>query len=138
MIGAFKQGEALEGIVRSYRTLRLADVYAVISRCLANLTPFDGYLRRCDEQAEVVRRRIKASQRPGANKEELLARRQGKGINPVNSFLVDRNFILAQQVPRPMTSVESTKSNAHDSVDGARIRPAATRPSPQSVPSSIR
>ena len=32
VLNAFKRGESAEGIVRSYRTLRLAHVYAIISR----------------------------------------------------------------------------------------------------------
>ncbi len=82
VIGAFKRGEAPEGIVRSYRTLRLADVYAVISRYLANPAPFEDYLRQCDEQAEAVRRKIESSQRPGPSKEELVARARAKGLIP--------------------------------------------------------
>ena len=39
VIGAFQRGETPEGIVRSYRTLHLADVYAVISRYLAGPHP---------------------------------------------------------------------------------------------------
>jgi uncharacterized protein (DUF433 family) len=82
VLGAFKRGEAPEGIVRSYRTLRLADVYAVISRYLANPAPFDEYLRQCDAQAEAARRTIEASQRPGPTREELLARARAKGLSP--------------------------------------------------------
>ena len=91
VIGAFKRGETPEGIVRSYRTLQLADVYAVISRYLANPAPFEDYLRQCDEQAEAVRSEIEASQRPGPSKDELVAA-PGQGIDPVISFLVDQNF----------------------------------------------
>ena len=42
VLRAFKRGESPEAIVRSYRTLRLADVYAVISRYLANPASYDG------------------------------------------------------------------------------------------------
>jgi uncharacterized protein (DUF433 family) len=80
VIGAFKRGDTPEGIARSYRTLHLADVYAVISRYLANPAPFDDYLRQCDEQAEAVRREIETSQPPGVSKEELLARARAKGL----------------------------------------------------------
>jgi uncharacterized protein (DUF433 family) len=80
VLRAFQRGESPEGIVRSYRTLHLADVYAVISRYLANPAPFDDYLRQCDEQAEAVRRKIEASQRPGPSKDELLARARAKGL----------------------------------------------------------
>jgi uncharacterized protein (DUF433 family) len=72
VIRAFKRGEAPEGIVRSYRSLQLSDVYAVISRYLANPAPFEDYLRQCDEQAGAVRCKIEASQRPGPSKEELI------------------------------------------------------------------
>ncbi len=82
VIGAFKRGESPEAIVRAYRTLRLADVYAVISRYLASPAPFDEYLRQSHEQAEALRRTIEASQRPGPTGEELLARAKAKGLVP--------------------------------------------------------
>ena len=82
VIGAFNRGESPEAIVRSYRSLRLADVYAVVSRYLANPAPFDQYLRQSDEQAEATRRTIEASQAPGPTREELLARAKAKGLLP--------------------------------------------------------
>jgi hypothetical protein len=81
VIRAFQRGESPEGIVRSYRTLKLADVYAVISRYLADPAPFDDYLRQCDEQAEAVSREIEAAQSPGVSKGELLARAAAKGLS---------------------------------------------------------
>jgi uncharacterized protein (DUF433 family) len=75
VLKAFQRGESPEGIVRSYRTLKLADVYSVISRYLANPAPFDEYLRRCDAEAEVVRHQVEAAgMTGGVSKEELLAR----------------------------------------------------------------
>src|SRR5207244_1677045 len=62
VIRAHQRGENPEGIVRSFRTLHLADVYAVITRYLANPAPFDDYLRQCDQQGELVRRDIEANQ----------------------------------------------------------------------------
>ena len=82
VISAFKRGDAPEGIVRSYRTLHLADVYAVISRYLANPAPFEAYLGQCDEQAEAIRREIETSQRPGPSRDELVARARAKGLIP--------------------------------------------------------
>jgi len=82
VLGAFQRGESPEGIVRSYRTLQLADVYAVIGRYLANPAPFNDYLRRCDEQAEAVRRKIEAAQGPGVSKDELMSRARAKGLIP--------------------------------------------------------
>jgi uncharacterized protein (DUF433 family) len=83
VLDAFKRGQSPEAIVRSYRTLRLADVYAVISRYLANPVSFDEYLRRCDEEAEAVRRKLEAAgMTRGVSKEELLARARAKGLIP--------------------------------------------------------
>ena len=82
VISAFKHGESPEGIARSYRSLRLADIYAVISRYLANPAPFDEYLRQCDERGDAIRGTIEASQRTGPTKDELLARARAKGLIP--------------------------------------------------------
>jgi hypothetical protein len=55
--------------------LSLPDVDAVVSYCLANPAPFDEYLRRCDQEAEPVRRMLKAAgMTGGVIKEALLAR----------------------------------------------------------------
>src|SRR5581483_9252873 len=75
VVEAFKRGESPEAIVRSYRTLRLADVYAVISRYLANPAPFDEYLRQCGKDAADVRRKLEAAGLVNrVSKEELLTR----------------------------------------------------------------
>jgi hypothetical protein len=78
VIRAFKAGATPEAIVQS-NTLQLAHVYAVASRCLADLAPFEDYLRRCDETAAEVRRRIEVRQGPQSNlRATLLARAQAK------------------------------------------------------------
>lgn len=83
VLHAFERGESPEGIVRSYRTLCLADVYTVIGRYLSNPAPFDEYLRLCDEQADEVRRQMDAAgMTGGVSKEELLARARAKGLIP--------------------------------------------------------
>jgi hypothetical protein len=83
VLRAFRRGESPEGIVRSYRTLALPDVYAVISRYLANPAPFNDYLRRCDEEAEALRRKLEAAGMTGkVSKEDLLARARAKGLVP--------------------------------------------------------
>lgn len=79
VLRAFQRGETPEGIVRSYGTLNLADVYAVVSRYLADPAPFDDYLRQCDERAEAVRKEIEQSQPPRIGKDELLARARAQG-----------------------------------------------------------
>ena len=80
VLSTFKRGESPEAIVRSYPTLDLADVYAVISRYLANPDPFDHYLRQCDEDAATLRREIEEAQPAGVTKEELIARARAKGL----------------------------------------------------------
>lgn len=83
VLEAFKRGESPEAIVRSYRSLRLADVYAVISSYLANPVPFDEYLLRCSEEAQAVRRQLEAAGMTGkVSKEEFLARARAKGLIP--------------------------------------------------------
>jgi hypothetical protein len=81
VIDAFKAGATPEAIVQSYSTLKLADVYAVVGRYLADPAPFEAYLKRCDEAAEETRRRIEAIQGPQRNlREVLLARARAKGL----------------------------------------------------------
>jgi hypothetical protein len=81
VLHAFKAGETPEAIVQSYDTLKLADVYAVVSRYLADPAPFEDYLRKCDEAAEQTRRKIEAFQGPRGNlREVLLARARAKGL----------------------------------------------------------
>jgi hypothetical protein len=81
VIHAFKAGATPEAIVQSYDTLKLVDVYAVVSRYLADPVPFEDYLRKCDEAAEETRRRIETIQGPQGNlREVLLARAKAKGL----------------------------------------------------------
>jgi uncharacterized protein (DUF433 family) len=81
VIDSFKAGATPEAIVQSYDTLNLADVYAVVSRYLADPAPFEEYLKKCDEAAEDTRRRIEAIQGPQANlRKVLLARAKAKGL----------------------------------------------------------
>jgi hypothetical protein len=81
VLHAFKAGATPEAIVQSYDTLNLADVYAVVSRYLTDPTPFEDYLRQCDEAAAETRRKIEARQGPQGNlREILLARAKAKGL----------------------------------------------------------
>lgn len=82
VLRAFKRGETPEGIVRSYRSLDLRDVYAVIARYLADPAPFDDYLRRCEEEADEIERKADAFARPRISRDELLARAKAKGLLP--------------------------------------------------------
>ncbi|MFO0892342.1 MAG: hypothetical protein U0790_24785 [Isosphaeraceae bacterium] len=110
VLDAFRRGESAEAIVRSYRTLRLADVYAVISRYLADPAPFDEYLRRCDDEAATIRREMEAAgMTGGVSKEELLARaRASEGAYRVIVLLVDPNFNRKGKGPSYMNSLSDT------------------------------
>jgi hypothetical protein len=80
VIRAFKDGATPEAIVQSYDTLSLTDVYAVVTRYLADPVPFEDYLRKCDEAAEETRQRIEATQGPQGNlREILLGRAKARG-----------------------------------------------------------
>jgi len=81
VIRAYQRGASPQEIVQMYGSLALSDVFAVIAYYLAHPAEIDDYLRKCDEEAETLRRRIEASQRPGPTKEELLARAKAKGLN---------------------------------------------------------
>jgi len=79
VLRAFKAGATPEAIVQSFDTLRLADVYAVLSRYLAAPAPFEEYLRLRDEAAAEVRRTVEESQGAQGNlRAILLARAKAK------------------------------------------------------------
>lgn len=79
VLRAFKAGATPESIVQSYDTLKLADVYAVVSRYLANSVPFEAYLRQCDEGAAKTRRMIEEHQGSQSDlRAILLARAKAK------------------------------------------------------------
>jgi uncharacterized protein (DUF433 family) len=81
VIHAHQQEKSPREIVQMYDTLDVGDVYAVIAYYLAHQAEVDEYLRHRDEEAEAIRRKIEATQRPGPSKQELLARARGKGLN---------------------------------------------------------
>jgi uncharacterized protein (DUF433 family) len=76
VIEAYLDGATPETIVQWFESLRLADVYAVISYYLNHSEEVKDYLRQREEMAAEVMRKIEASQpqRPHF-REELLARR---------------------------------------------------------------
>src|SRR5437660_12568813 len=71
IVHAFEDGTTPEGIVQSYDTLRLADVYAVLTWYLRNKVEVEDYLRRRAQEAEEIRRAIEARQ---PDRAELRAR----------------------------------------------------------------
>jgi uncharacterized protein (DUF433 family) len=75
VLRAFKAGATPEAIVQSYDTLKLADVYAVVSRYLAAPEPFEEYLRLREDAAAEARRKIEELQGPQGNLRALLLAR---------------------------------------------------------------
>src|SRR5438876_818796 len=75
VIRAHQRGASPQDIVRMYDSLDLRDVFAVIAYYLAHPSDIEEYLRKCDDEAEAVRRQIAASQPAQPNlKDELRAR----------------------------------------------------------------
>jgi uncharacterized protein (DUF433 family) len=76
IVECYQEGMTPEDIVRDFDTLKLSDVYAVISYYLDHKDVVEEYMRERDKAAEALRRMIEAdpSQRPNW-REELLARR---------------------------------------------------------------
>src|SRR5271165_5371900 len=64
IVHAFDDGATPEGIVQSYDTLQLVDVYAVLTWYLRHKAEVEDYLRKRAEEAEGIRRTIEAKQ-PG-------------------------------------------------------------------------
>lgn len=64
VIHLFQQGETAEGIIDSYPTLHLADVYAVLAYYLTHRADVDAYVRQADQAAERVQRETEAHYSP--------------------------------------------------------------------------
>lgn len=64
VIYAFNQGETAEGIIDSYPTLKLADVYAVLAYYLTHRVEVDAYVQQAQENVERIRRETEANYSP--------------------------------------------------------------------------
>jgi uncharacterized protein (DUF433 family) len=79
VVQAFQRGADPERIVRMYRTLDLADTYAVFSYYLRHKAEVDRYLGELNAEAEEMRKRIEAEQGPPPVTREILqARRKAR------------------------------------------------------------
>src|SRR6516162_3582397 len=79
IVHAFDDGATPEGIVQSYDTLPLADVYAVLTWYLRHKLEVEKYLHQRAEEAEAIRRTIEAKQLDRAElRARLMARRAHK------------------------------------------------------------
>lgn len=75
LVHAFEDGATPEGIVQSYDTLQLPDVYAVLTWYLHHKAEVEDYLRRRAEEAETIRRTIESKQPDRAElRSRLMAR----------------------------------------------------------------
>lgn len=83
VISAYNSGAAPEDIVRSYTTLNLRDVYAVITYYLDHRETVDAYMARRRAEAAEMRRKFEALQPPGQSlQEKLTARKAEKERQP--------------------------------------------------------
>jgi uncharacterized protein (DUF433 family) len=64
VIHAYNQGETAEGIVDSYPTLKLADVYAVLAYYLLHHAEIDAYVQKADKAADRIQREVEANYSP--------------------------------------------------------------------------
>lgn len=55
VIQRFNEGDSPEGIVESYPTLKLSDVYLVTAYYLAHRVEIDAYIKSVDEDSERIR-----------------------------------------------------------------------------------
>ena len=60
IVASYQQGETPQEIHEGFPTLKLADIYAVISHYLNNQEEVDAYLRRQEEEAEQIRQQLEA------------------------------------------------------------------------------
>ncbi len=78
VIACFNQGYTAEDIVRSFDTLKLRDVYAVIAYYLDNRDVVDAYIKRREAEAAEIRREIEALHLPGESLQAKLAARKAE------------------------------------------------------------
>jgi len=76
VIHHFNQGRTPEDIVRSFPTLVLRDVYAVIAYYLSHQATVDAYIQRQEKKARELRREIEVSRPPGNSLQAKLAARK--------------------------------------------------------------
>ncbi len=75
VVTAFQMGATAEEIARRYPSLKLGDVYAVISYYLQHQTEVEAYLQQRQQQAAAVREEVEKRFPPEGIRSRLLARR---------------------------------------------------------------
>jgi uncharacterized protein (DUF433 family) len=80
LVAAFNEGATAEEIAQQYPSLRLSDVYAVISYYLQRRQDVETYLQQRQEQAIEVRKQNESRFDPQGVRDRLLARRTNRGL----------------------------------------------------------
>ena len=78
IVAAFREGATAEEVVYQYPSLDLADVYSVIGYYLQRRSEVEAYLRRRQQQSDLVRGQNEARFDPRGIRDRLLARRTGR------------------------------------------------------------
>ena len=78
VVDAFNQGASAEEITLSYPSLKLADVYAVITYYLRHKTDADTYIQSQERQAADARKRHGVDEASKRLRERLLARQASR------------------------------------------------------------
>jgi uncharacterized protein (DUF433 family) len=74
VIQAFNAGSTPEGIIQSYDTLKLADVYSVLAYYLMHKAEVDGYIEWADTEGDKMMEKVRALTDHEEFRERLSAR----------------------------------------------------------------
>lgn len=88
VVTAFEEGATAEEIVYRYPSLRLQDVYAVISYYLGHRQEVEAYLRQREQEARETRHQNEAKFDPEGIRDRLLARRQAADVEGVHRDII--------------------------------------------------
>lgn len=80
VIYEFNQGETPEEIAMHYPSVKLEDVYSVVSYYLNNRTRVDAYLQERKKHADQIRQEINARPEVQELRRKLLARARARGL----------------------------------------------------------
>ena len=64
VIHAFLQGETPEGIIDSYPTVKLSNLYAVLAYYLDHRVEVDAYVRQADQDAARIQQEVEVDYSP--------------------------------------------------------------------------
>ena len=76
VIKSYLNGENAEEIAENFDTVRLADIYAILSYYLERPSEMTAYLQHRDQEATQIRQRIETQHPPHNIRQRLLARRR--------------------------------------------------------------